>query len=149
MGPPSVGSPAPPIPGIDLRAGVRALFFYKVTCPVCRLAAPVAQRMAAAYPGAISGIGQDPGQALDRFAGSYEWSFGSTADLPPHPVSDAYGIRVVPTVVVVRDGRVADVVESWDRDGYVRLSSLLAEATGRPFASVSEEGDGLPSFRPG
>ena len=55
----------------------------------------------------------------------------------------------VPTLVMVDGGRVTDVVESWDRDGYNRVEAGLAEGAGKVPAGVSEPGDGLPSFRPG
>jgi thiol-disulfide isomerase/thioredoxin len=143
------GSAAPPVPGVDLAQDARALLFYKVTCPVCQLAAPIAERLAAAYPEAVAGIGQDPPAALDEFAGEFGWSFDSTPDLPPYDVSNAYGIRVVPTVVIVRDGTVDTVVESWDSEGWEGLSSRLSELTGLPTATVVQDADGLPSFRPG
>jgi len=145
----ATGTAAPPIPGLDLSAGASALFFYKVTCPVCQMVGPIAERLEQAYPGMLSGIGQDPEPKLDAFAGEYGWSFASTPDLPPYDVSNAYDIEVVPTVVVVEDGVVTDVVESWDRDRYAELSARLASLSDRPAVMVSEEGDGLPSFRPG
>jgi len=52
-------------------------------------------------------------------------------------------------VVVDGDGRVADVVESWDRDGVNRASSTLAALLHREPVIVSEPGDGLPEFKPG
>jgi hypothetical protein len=145
----SIGTPAPPVLGIDVADGTKALFFYKVTCPVCQMAGPIAKQLDSAYPEVVTGIGQDPEEKLDAFSGEYGWSFVSEPDLPPYPVSEAYGIRVVPTVVLVHDGTVLDLVESWDRDGYNRVSSRLADLTGRPATTMSEEGDGLPSFRPG
>ena len=145
----SKGTPAPPVLGVDTGEGTRALFFYKVTCPVCQMAGPIAKQLEASYPGTVTGIGQDPEDKLDAFAGEYGWSFASVPDLPPYDVSEAYGIRVVPTVVLVHDGTVTDVVESWDRDAWNRLSSELAELTGNEAVTLSTAADGLPVFRPG
>jgi thiol-disulfide isomerase/thioredoxin len=145
----TVGTKAPPVPGVDLDAGTRALFFYKVTCPVCQMVAPLTEELEAAYPGTVAVIGQDPDDKLGAFAGEYGWSFDSTQDAPPYDVSEAYGIRVVPTFVMVSEGNVVDVVESWDRDAWNGFSSRLAELTGRDAVTVSREGDELPSFRPG
>ena len=144
----AIGTPAPPIPGLD-PSGSRALLFYKVTCPVCQMVGPIAERLEEAYPGTFTGIGQDPAPKLDEFAGEYGWSFSSSPDLPPYEVSNAYDIEVVPTVVVVEGGVVTEVVESWDRDRYAELSSRLAGLSGHPVVTVSSDGDGLPSFRPG
>ena len=145
----SKGTPPPPIPGVDLTAGPRALYFYKVTCPVCQMTAPIAEMVQSAYPGMVAAVGQDPPEKLEAFASEYGWSIASTPDLPPYEVSNAYGIEVVPTVVLVNDGKVFDVVESWDRDAWNHLSTELAELTGSEPITLSAAGDGLPVFRPG
>lgn len=142
MGPLTPGSDAPPIEGADL-TGRRSVFFYKVTCPTCQLAAPVAERLYRTDPAAFVAVGQDPPDRLDEFAEELGTTFPTIADAPPYPVSESWGVRTVPTLFVVDDGRVADVVESWDREGWNRASErLVGEA-------VSHEGDGLPPFRPG
>lgn len=147
MSPIGAGERAPQVPGFD---GAGALWFYKVTCPVCQMAAPKIDRVAAALPGAVLGVGQDPREALDEFARDYRTAFPSVTDLPPYEVSDAFDIRVVPTLFVVEaTGTVVDVVESWDRDGYNRAAARLAELTGGEPILVSDGDDGLPPFRPG
>jgi peroxiredoxin len=144
------GSPAPPVPGVEFGAPGTVLFFYKVTCPVCQLAAPKVQTFERAYPGRIVGVGQDPPEKLAAFASRYGQSFPTTPGLPPYEVSNAYGIRVVPTVFLVRpDGAISAVAESWDREGFNEISLGLAGLTGLPYAPISEESDGLPGFRPG
>jgi thiol-disulfide isomerase/thioredoxin len=123
--------------------------FYKVTCPTCQIAAPVAERFHQAFPDRFLGVGQDPGEKLDQFAQELGTSFPSVADEPPYPLSDAYGVRTVPTVFVIDDGNVVDVVESWDRDGWNRVAAKLGALAGIQAESVSWDGDGLPPFRPG
>jgi thiol-disulfide isomerase/thioredoxin len=145
----SVGSPAPEIADAT-QEGPHALVFYKVTCPTCQMAAPAIDGFERAYPGRIRGIGQDPAAKLSSFAREFGMGFRSVSDAAPYLASKAYGIEHVPTLVVVdAEGRVADVVESWDRDGYNRASSALASLLGVPPAAISVEGDGLPAFRPG
>jgi hypothetical protein len=146
MQPLAPGAEAPPIPGADLSTG--ALMFYKVTCPTCHLAGPVAERLARALPGSITAVGQDPPELLEDFRAAHG-AFPAVPDTDPYPVSNAYGIRTVPTLFVLRDGVVDDVVESWDRDGWNRAASRLGELTGRDIGPLSEAGDGLPPFRPG
>jgi peroxiredoxin len=146
----SVGSRAPAIPGVDFGSGPLALFFYKVTCPVCQIAAPKVQGFERSYPGRIVGIGQDPEDRLGSFGREYGMTFRSQSDLPPYDVSNAYGIEVVPTTFLVDgDGTILEGVESWDREGLNQLSKALAAATGSPFAEISNPSDGLPPFRPG
>lgn len=144
-----VGSRAPEVVGASMD-GPHALVFYKVTCPTCQMAAPPLDRFARAFPGRVVGVGQDPTEKLERFASTYSMTLPSQPDLPPYPASNGYGIEHVPTMVVVDgEGRVADVVESWDRDGYNRASRTLAGLLGAEPVVVSEASDGLPAFRPG
>jgi len=143
------GSTAPPIPGVAFDRP-KALYFYKVTCPVCQLSAPVSEAFERAYPGRIVGVGQDPPGKLGRFSGQFGLTYPFLADDPPYPVSAAYGLRVVPTLFLVDEGgTVLESVESWDREGFNRVSEHLAELTGAPPAEVSNPSDGLPPFRPG
>jgi hypothetical protein len=144
-----VGAVAPPVDGVAIR-GPHALVFYKVTCSVTQMAGPPISRLGEAYPGAVAGVGQDPPDALAAFAATYQWRFPQVPDVVPYAASDAYGIVSAPTVVVVDDdGRVADVVESWDRDGVNRASSTLAGLLHAAPVIVSEPADGLPEFKPG
>jgi hypothetical protein len=145
----AVGSDAAPVEGVGID-GPHALVFYKVTCGTTKLAGPPLSRLGDAYPGAVVGVGQDPPDALAAFAQTYAWRFPQVPDLVPYTASDAYGIVSAPTVVVVDgEGRVADVVESWDRDGVNRASATLAALLDAEPAIVSEPGDGLPDFKPG
>jgi peroxiredoxin len=144
------GTVAPPVPGVDFSAGPTVLLFYKVTCPVCQMAAAPASRFEQAYPGRIKGIGQDPPDKLAEFDRTYGLGFASVADLPPYDLSNAYGIQAVPTTYLVdTGGSLRDVVESWDREGLNRLSKELASLLGVDFVTISEPSDGLPPFRPG
>ncbi len=145
----AVGEAAPSVAGVTA-GDPHALVFYKVSCPTCQMAAPVLDGFERAYPGRMIGVGQDPAGKLERFADTYGMTFPSLSDVAPYEASNAYGIENVPTMVVVDgEGRVADVVESWDRDAYNRASRTLAELLGSDAAVISEPSDGLPAFRPG
>ena len=144
-----VGSVAPPVGGVEIR-GPHALVFYKVTCSTTQLAGPPISLLGDAYPGAVAGVGQDPSEALTAFADMCGWRFPQVPDRAPYTASNGYGIVSAPTVVVVDgDGRVADVVESWDREGVNRASSTLAGLLRAEPVIVSEPSDGLPAFKPG
>lgn len=143
------GTAAPEISGADLSSGPTAVFFYKVTCPTCQIAAPVAERLHGTFPDHFVALVQDPPERVAEFEEEYGTTFDSVTDAPPYPLSDAYGIEVVPTLFLVEDGVVTDVAESWDRAGWNRVGARLAGVLGRSVAPLSEEGDGLPTFRPG
>jgi hypothetical protein len=114
------------------------------------MAAPKVEALSRAYPGRVHGIGQDDQAKLTSFAQAHGLEIWTEPDLPPYGVSNAYGVRVVPTLFLVgADSTVLHVVESWDRDGYNDASRRLAELTGQRAVRVSEPGDGLPPFRPG
>jgi AhpC/TSA family len=145
----ATGADAPRFSAIEVD-GPHALVFYKSTCSVTKMAGPPIARMGEAFGGAVLGVGQDPQDTLDAFAEELAWSFPQVADLAPYEVSDAYGIMSAPTVVVVdAEGRVADVVESWDRDGMNEAASVLADLLGTDAPTLSTPQDGLPSFKPG
>lgn len=143
------GAAAPEVSGADLASGPKVLLFYKVTCPTCQIAAPVAERLYGSFPDRFVAVAQDPPERVAAFAEEYGTTFDSVPDEPPYDLSNAYGIEVVPTLFLVEGGVVTDVAEAWDRDGWNRLGSRLAGAMGQGASPLSEEGDGLPAFRPG
>lgn len=150
MAPLRVGETAPPVDGVAFRDGPVGIFFYKVTCPTCRLAAPAIGAFERSYPGRVIGVGQDPSGDLARFSSEYGMGVRSIEDAPPYPISDAYGIVAVPTLFLVDDdGRVLESVEAWDRAGFNRVARRIAELTGTDGVDVSRPDDGLPDFKPG
>lgn len=149
MAPLQAGDRAPDIAGARPTDGARVVFFYKVTCPTCQMAAPPAQRLHEALGERFVAVGQDPPERLEAFAGEFGTTFPALSDAPPYPASYAYRIRSVPTLVLVDDGRVIDTVESWNRDEWNALAARAGELTGTDAGEVSSPGDGLPPFRPG
>lgn len=150
VGPLQVDDVAPEVPGIAFGDGPRGLFFYKVTCPTCQIAAPTMQHFERAFPGSVVGIGQDPAPKLERFAQTYSMGIASIEDAPPYAISDAYAIESVPTLFLVSDDeRVIESVGAWDRDGFNRVAATLAQLTGAEPVLVSTAGDGRPHFKPG
>ena len=150
MSPLTVGDRAPAVPGVSFHDGPVGLFFYKVTCPTCQLAAPKMAVFEDFVPGRVVGVGQDPPPELDRFGEAFGMGIGSVEDPPPYAVSDAYDIVSVPTLYLIDgDGRVADVVGAWDRDGFNRVAATLAGWVGAPPIEISTPDDGLPAFQPG
>ena len=145
----AIGTPAPAVAGVA-GPGPVALVFYKATCSVTQMAGPALAHLGEAYPGTVVGIGQDPPPDLATFAATHGWAFPQVPDLEPYPASNAYGIASAPTLVVLDgNGQVADVVESWDREGMNRASATLAHLLGAAAEVLSTEADGLPAFKPG
>jgi thiol-disulfide isomerase/thioredoxin len=125
------------------REGPVVLAFFKTTCPVCQMAAPKVQALADGGVRVVA-VGEDPPPAIQAYADEYGQKVPTLSEAAPYPASDAFGIDTVPTLFLVdEDATVRDAVVSWDRDGWNRF----AEAAGG--TPVSDEGDGLPPFRPG
>jgi len=141
---------APEIPGVEFADAPLGLFFYKVTCPTCQVAAPTMRHFERAFPGRVVGIGQDPEPELARFTQEFGMGIASVEDVPPYPVSDAYAVESVPTLYLVGpDGRLVEAVGAWERDGFNRVAMTLAELTGAEPVVVSTPDDGRPDFKPG
>jgi peroxiredoxin len=147
------GDQAPPIALPDAHTGEvvadpwssgrTVLAFFKVTCPVCHMVAPKVAALSDAGVDVVA-VGEDPPAKLVAYARDKGQRVRTLSEAPPYPVSSAYGLQSVPTLFLVNDsGTVEDVVAGWDREGWNRL----AAAAGAP--PVSEDGDGLPVYRPG
>ena len=150
MSPLAVGSIAPGLPGVEFGVGPVGLFFFKVTCPTCQLAAPVMRGFEESFPGHVVGVGQDPMSTLDRFADDFDMGIRIVEDERPYRASAAYDLVSVPTLFLVGDGgQVLDVVGAWERDGFNRVAAGLAERLGQDPVLVSTPDDGLPDFKPG
>jgi thiol-disulfide isomerase/thioredoxin len=147
VSPLAVGDVAPAVP--QAPDGAFGVFFFKVTCPTCQLAAPVMTAFERALPGRVIGVGQDPDPKLARFRDEYDLGIVAIEDPPPYGLSDAYEIVSVPTLYLVDDGEVADVVGAWDRSGFNRVAGGLAERLGADPFVVSTDDDGRPDFKPG
>ena len=149
----AAGAPAPSFSLADAQSGTAVsdpwrdgpvvLAFFKVTCPVCRIAAPKLQALHDSGV-RVTAIGQDPPPAIADYATRYGQRVPTLTESAPYPVSDAFDVEAVPTLYLVgEDGAIRDSVAGWDREGWNRV----AEASEVP--PVSAEGDGLPSYRPG
>jgi peroxiredoxin len=162
MSPIQPGTFAPPSRTVDLggaaielptlaASGPALLFFYKGECPSSATAAHALPR-AAAIPGVtVAAVSQDDPPDTEAFARKHR--LGGTVrvlvDPPPWPASDAFGILVTPTwVLLAPGGRVDAVLEGWSRDEANALAARAAALAGAPAAVVSSPSDG-PAFRPG
>ena len=146
----AIGTIAPEIPGVEFGSGPVGLFFFKVTCPTCQLAAPVMRGFEESFPGHVVGVGQDPMSTLERFAEEFDMGIRVVEDQRPYRASAAYDLDSVPTLYLIGDdARVLDVVGAWDRDGFNRVAGVLADRLGQAPVVVSSPDDGLPDFKPG
>lgn len=137
----------------ELTAGGPALLaFFKTTCPTCGLAFPVIGELERRYGDALPVVAVTQTELATATAWLAGHGFAGPVlddERARFRVSDAYGVRSVPTLVLVENGRVVATSEGWDRDRMNRWAADLGAATGREAPPVSVEGDGRPVYKPG
>ncbi len=131
-----------------LARGPVLLAFFKVSCPVCQFTFPFLERM---YEGAgrdqssvhFAGISQDMLAATRSFNQEFGITFATLVDEPDYPVSNAYGIQIVPSLFLIeQDGTIALAAHGFSKKD---LEALGHRAGVQPFRA----GESVPEFRPG
>lgn len=138
-----VGQDAPQIRGRDadgtrievdaLDASLTLAIFFKTTCPTCQYAWQYYERLHKAYRGAglrVLGISQHDADRTRAFQTEYDATFLHILD-DTFFVSRAYDPSFVPTsFLIAPNGKIVDVVESWDSERMNELSERIAQALG-------------------
>jgi hypothetical protein len=133
-------------------AGPALLFVSRDDCPGTAVAGPALPRFAAVPGLALVAVCQDDAERTRRFAARCGWEGAVRAlvDPAPYAASDALGVRVTPTwILVERGGRIAAVAEGWAREDANRLAAEAAALAGAAPVVVSPEGGADPAWRPG
>src|SRR5262249_49774834 len=98
-----------------LERGPVVLAFFKISCPVCQFTFPFLERLHKRYGASdvsVVGVSQDDARATKSFALEYGVTFPIVLDESGYPVSNAYGLTMVPTVFLI------------EPDGKVKVSSM-------------------------
>ncbi len=134
-----------------LKKGPTLLIFYKRECPVCRDSLPFFKKYTQYVNGfSVVGIAQNTQEETVEFAQSLGLNFPILLDSDGYKVSKAYGLTNVPTLFLIgQDGVIKKTVVSWNRQLNNEVSEEIAKTTGKPVVVISQEGDGMPDFRPG
>jgi peroxiredoxin len=150
----TIGDKAPSFSLVDIASGQDVadpwsegqvvLAFFKTSCPVCKMVAPMLTKLAEAGVRVVA-VGEDPADDLTGYADEQGQRVTAILTEPaPYPVSEAYGLEAVPTVFLIGpDGSVQDAIPGWSRDTW----NALAASVGVEPLSTPE--DGLRPFRPG
>lgn len=159
----AAGSPAPGFTATDDRGattslaeltagGPVVLAFFKASCPTCQLAFPVFAELGRRHGDTVPfvAVAQDPAKVARPWLDERGFAGPVLDDSHGYPVSAAYDLDSVPTLVLVDgDGTVVDTAAGWDRDVVNAWDARLAAMTGREAVPVSEPGDGRPPWKPG
>ncbi len=137
-----------------LQRGPVVAAFYKMTCPVCQMTFPYLERIFQAYgSGKVSfvAVSQNDRQGASAFAREYGISFPTALDdTSRYPVSNAYGIEYVPTILFIEpDGRVTLTVEGWSQSDMEDLNRRVAQAAGVAPLRLFHPGEDVPQFKAG
>jgi peroxiredoxin len=135
-----------------LRAGPVALVFYKASCPTCQLTFPYLQTihssLSADFGNKLWGISQDEIAETTEFVHQFGIQFPILLDEHPYPVSTAYGVEFVPTVIIVgSDGMIQHSDYGFSKSTLSRVAALGGE-NAVPL-TLFPPNDGLPERRPG
>lgn len=125
--------------------GPTILAFFKVSCPVCKMVAPMLTKLSEAGVRVVA-VGEDPPKAIAAYNEAQNQRVAlSLSESAPYDVSAAYGLEAVPTIFYVApDGEILEALPGWNRDAW---NALAAEAGATEPLSTPD--DGLRPFRPG
>lgn len=136
-----------------LSKGSVALAFFKVSCPICQYSFPYFERLSQKLKGkdiSFIGVSQDNPGDTAAFAKEFGVTFPIALDeLSRYPVSNAYGLTNVPTLIVVgTDGVVEHSIVSWSKH---EMEELYAEYldSGTSQSPLFERGEKVADFRAG
>ncbi len=135
-----------------LKKGPVLAAFFKVSCPTCQLALPFLDRLQAGYGHGASvwGISQDDARDTKEFRDEFELSYPLLIDEDGYPVSNAYGLTNVPTLILIApDGSVRISFHGFDKAGLEQISCELSRFTGSEPVEVFHPHELVPDFKPG
>ncbi len=124
--------------------GPVVLSFFKVSCPVCKMVAPMLTKLAEGGVRVI-GVGQDPPDVIARFNEAEGQRATAVTEPPPYEVSESFGLEAVPSIFLIgTDGEIQHAIAGWNRDTWNEMAA--AAGMSEP---LSTPDDGLRPFRPG
>ena len=128
-----------------LAAGPTLLAFFKVSCPVCQLAFPYIERLAAGSSLQVIAISQDDDSSTQSFNQRFGVTFPTLLDQSKdgYPASNAYGISTVPSLFLVEKD--AQISKSFSGFSKRDLEAVGERAGVKPF----RPDDNVPDWKAG
>lgn len=137
------------------RKGPVVAAFFKVSCPVCQMAAPYLDRIFRAYTesGKITFVGVSQDNPADTQAFNKRFGVTFPVLLDPagnYPVSNAYGLTNVPTTFLIsQESEITFSTVSWSKADMEQLNRRLAMMSNMPEAQIFLPGEKISEFKPG
>ena len=136
-----------------LKSGPVVAAFFKISCPICQFTFPFLERIHKAYGGngaSIWGISQDNARDTKDFCQEYGLTFPALPDEKGYPVSNDYGLTMVPTVLLIApDGKVKVSSMGFNKKDLEKIAAELARHTGKPAIRVFQPDEIVPDSKPG
>ena len=136
-----------------LKKGPVVLSFFKVSCPVCKFSFPFLERLFQRYGKddvTFLGVSQDDSGASREFAKEFGVSFPVLVDASGYPVSNAYGLTMVPTVFFIEPrGTVRVSSVGFVRADLEAIADSLADRQNLTRIPVFAASEGVPDVKPG
>jgi len=136
-----------------LEKGPVVVAFFKISCPVCQFTFPYLQRLAERYSGdtaTVIGVSQDDARGTKEFNREYGVTFPALLDEPGYPVSNAYGLSMVPTIFLIEpDGKVKISCMGFDKGDLEQIAGELSQRHKIAAAPLFRGDEVIPAQKPG
>jgi peroxiredoxin len=136
-----------------LKRGPVVAAFFKISCPVCQFTFPFLERIFQRYGGdgvTFLAISQDDAKATKEFAQKYGVTFPLVMDEKNYPVSNAYGLTNVPTILLIEpDGNVKVSCTGFVKADLETIAKELAERRKIVLAALFRPDENIPALQPG
>jgi peroxiredoxin len=136
-----------------LEKGPVVAAFFKISCPVCQFTFPYLQRLAERYSGdsatAIA-VSQDDARETAEFNREYGVKFTTLLDTAGYPVSNAYGLSIVPTIFLIDpDGKVKVSCMGFNKGDLEKIAAELSQRRKISAAPLFRPDEVIPAQKPG
>jgi len=136
-----------------LEKGPAVVAFFKISCPVCQFTVPYLQRLAERYAGesaTVIGVSQDDARGTKEFNREYGVTFPTLLDEHGYPVSNAYGLSMVPTIFLIEpDGKVKISCMGFDKSDLEKIAGELSQRRKISSAPLFRPDEVIPAQKPG
>src|SRR5215813_13989646 len=135
-----------------LRRGPVVAAFFKISCPVCQFTFPFLERLHKRYgsnSATFLGVSQDDARATKSFASEYGVTFPVVLDDSGYPVSNFYGLTMVPTIFLIEpDGKVKVSSMGFDKKDLEAIAGELAERRKIALTPLFRPDEVIPANKP-
>ena len=136
-----------------LEKGPVVAAFFKISCPICQFTLPYIQRLADRYAGdnvTILTISQDDAKSTTSFNKEYKLTLPTLVDDPGYPVSNAYGLSMVPTIFLIEpDGKVKVSCMGFGKADLEQIADELSTRSKITAAPLFHANEVIPATKPG